>query len=98
VQTCTQCYAQSPDAADRCLSCQADLKEFSQTAMALKRFQANPRVLHLRLVAANDCCPACRQVEGYYPKDQAPALPVAGCSHEMGCRCFYEPMLTEIYP
>ncbi|MCI0519801.1 MAG: hypothetical protein L0Z70_06030 [Chloroflexi bacterium] len=98
MQTCTQCYAQSPDSAEHCGNCQADLKETSQTAVALKRFRSNSRVLHLRLVTSDDCCPACRQAEGYYPKDQAPALPVEGCSHPMGCRCFYEPMLTEIYP
>jgi hypothetical protein len=27
-----------------------------------------------------------------------PELPVRGCSHKNGCRCFYEPFLTDIYP
>ena len=66
--------------------------------MTLKRFQENPRVLYVRLTVAQDCCPACRQVEGAYPKDQAPKLPVDGCSHGLGCRCFYQPFLDDIYP
>lgn len=98
MQTCSKCNAQSPDSASLCVNCQADLSEFSMTAVALKRLQANPRVLNVRVVVAHDCCPACYLVEGTYPKDQVPRLPVEGCSHANGCRCFYEPMLSEIYP
>jgi hypothetical protein len=36
--------------------------------------------------------------EGEFPKDEVPALPVRGCSHAHGCRCFYEPALVDIYP
>jgi hypothetical protein len=74
------------------------LREKSTTAVALKAFQANPRVKNVRLMVAHDACPACKLMEGSYDKHQAPALPVAGCSHAVGCRCFYEPMLDEIYP
>lgn len=98
MQTCSKCNTQSPDSATNCLNCQADLSEFSTTAVALKKFQANPRVLNVRLVVAHDCCPACRLVEGTYDKNQAPRLPVEGCSHNLGCRCYYEPMLSDIYP
>jgi hypothetical protein len=97
MQTCTTCQAQSPDSATNCVTI-GDLSEFSSSAVALKRLQSNPRVLHVRLVVAHDCCPACRSVEGSYPKDGLPNLPVEGCSHALGCRCFYEPMLSEIYP
>jgi len=98
VQICSRCYAQSPDSAVQCVNCQADLREYSKTAVALKRFRSNPRVKNVHLMVAHDCCPACREAEGTYDKDQAPSLPVDGCSHSLGCRCFYEPMLTEIYP
>jgi len=98
VQTCTKCYTQSPDSTTHCINCQADLREFSSTAVSLKRLQANPRVKNVRLVVAHDCCPACRLAEGTYDKDLAPHLPIEGCSHSLGCRCFYEPMLNEIYP
>jgi len=80
------------------MNCHADLGEYSNTALAIKRFRANPRVKNIRLVVAHDGCPACRAMEGTYDKGLAPSLPVEGCSHALGCRCFYEPMLTEIYP
>jgi len=98
MQTCSQCNTQSPDTVEICPSCGANLQEKSTRAVALKQFQANPRVKNVRLVVANDACPACQQVEGTYDQFKAPALPVEGCSHEDGCRCFYVPMLDEIYP
>lgn len=98
MQICSQCNATSPDSATHCSNCHADLREYSKTALAIKRFRANPRVKNIRLVVAHDCCPACREMEGTYDKELAPGLPVEGCSHALGCRCFYEPMLTEIYP
>lgn len=98
MQTCTICHTQSPDTSRLCGNCQADLKENSVTAVALKRLLSNHRVQNVRLVVAHDCCPACQEAEGTYPKDRVPILPVEGCSHACGCRCFYEPMLSEIYP
>lgn len=98
MQTCSLCNTQSPDTVAICPTCGADLRENSVAAVALQSFQANPRVKNVRLVVAHDACPACQQMEGSYDKYSAPALPVVGCSHEGGCRCFYEPMLDEIYP
>jgi hypothetical protein len=98
VQTCSKCYTQSPDTATHCINCQAELREYSTTAIALKRLRDNPRVVNIRLVVAHDCCPACLEIAGTYHKEQAPDLPVEGCSHPQGCRCFYEPLLSEIYP
>lgn len=98
MQTCSLCHTQSPDTTSVCDNCQADLKEHSVTAVARKRLQTHPRVRNVRLVVAHDCCPACYEAEGTYTKDQVPTLPIEGCSHPNGCRCFYEPMLTDIYP
>ena len=98
MQICSNCHVQSPDSAIECVNCQADLREYSTTAIALSKFYANPRVKNIRLVVSDDCCPACREAEGTYEKNEAPSLPVDGCSHNLGCRCFYEPMLTDIYP
>jgi len=70
----------------------------SPATEALKKFQENPRVLHVRLLVSADCCPTCAAQEGTYDKFEAPTLPLEGCSHSMGCRCFYEPMLSIIYP
>jgi hypothetical protein len=47
---------------------------------------------------AADSCPACQLAEGEFPKDSTPDLPTPGCSHPQGCRCFYAPALSVIYP
>jgi hypothetical protein len=98
VQTCSNCQQQSPDSATHCLNCGADLSEYSIVRQTLKKHTLNPRVKYLLVVVFHDCCPACREVEGSYEKDKAPLLPVEGCSHALGCRCFYQPVLEEIYP
>lgn len=76
------------------------ITDFSEhpAAEALARFQQNPRVSRIRLIVPHDACPSCRLLEGEYDKDDVPELPLLSCSHPMGCRSFYEPMLTEIYP
>lgn len=98
MQICSKCSAQSPDTVNECTSCGANLNEWSNTAISLKRIQANERISYVRILVANDCCPACRQVEGAYAKNEAPSLPVEGCSHALGCRCYYQPVLEYIYP
>ncbi len=98
MRTCTQCNKVSGDGATDCIHCGADLSEFSTTAMALKRLRKNPRVQTIRLIPHADCCPACRAAEGLWSKELVPDLPVQGCSHPHGCRCFYEPQLAEMYP
>jgi len=98
VQICSKCQNQSPDTVDQCLNCQADLKEWSTINISLKRMQENYRISYVRISVAGDCCPACRQVEGAYAKDSVPRLPVEGCSHALGCRCNYQPVLEHIYP
>jgi hypothetical protein len=98
MQTCSVCGSKSHDTAATCQSCGADLSKHSETAVALARFRVNPRVGRVRIMPHADCCPACRAAEGEWPKDQAPPLPVEGCSHPLGCRCFYEPELLEVFP
>jgi len=98
VQTCSRCNTLSGDSVVICPNCGADLQELSTTAVSLKRLRQNPRVLVIRLVVPADACPACQAVEGTYPKDEVPVLPVKGCSCPHGCTCFYAPMLKEIYP
>ena len=95
MQTCSRCNATSPDQARQCAHCNADLQEFSTTAVALKRMRENPRVRLIRVSVAHDGCPHCYELMKTYPKDEAPSLPHAGCSHPNGCRCIYEPVLSE---
>jgi hypothetical protein len=75
-----------------------DVWESSDAARALKQLQANPRISLITLVAPADACPACQQLVGTYSKDQVPALPMEACSHPLGCRAFYTPVIDEIYP
>ena len=95
MQTCSKCNASSPDNARTCVICNADLQEFSTTAVTLKRLQENPRVRAIRISVAGDACSYCYELLQTYPKDQVPSLPHEGCSHENGCRCFYEPVLDD---
>ncbi len=98
MQTCSKCNTQSSDMVTHCPNCGSDLSEFSKTAVARRRYQENPRVQYIRVVVAADSCPACQQVEGAYAKGECPELPVETCSHSLGCRCFYQPFLNDIYP
>ncbi len=98
MQTCSRCNASSPDTAKNCVNCNAALGELSTNAVALQKFRENPRVTSIRINVANDACPLCYESRGTFAKDAVPVLPHAGCSHERGCRCTYEPVLNEIYP
>ena len=98
MQSCSKCHTQAADSIASCPACGADLRVYSTSAVALRRFRANSRVKNVRLVAANEACPTCKSYAATYDKDQAPDLPLEGCSCAHGCTCFYEPMLDEIYP
>lgn len=98
MQTCSRCQTQSPDTSTVCLKCGADLIVESTAAQTLLRLRNNPRVTAVRVVIAKDACPACYEHAGVYTPQAAPLLPVAGCSHVNGCRCYYEPILSEVYP
>ncbi len=76
----------------------AEAWENSDAARALKALQANPRVKYITIIAPADACPACQQLTGTYPKDAVPQLPYEACSHPLGCRAYYEPMLEDVYP
>ncbi|PWH16642.1 MAG: hypothetical protein DDG60_03940 [Anaerolineae bacterium] len=98
LQTCSRCNATAPDTAQSCLHCQADLREWSVNAVALKKFRENPRVSAIRISIAHDACPLCYESRGTFEKNAVPLLPHEGCSHPQGCRCNYAPVLEEIYP
>jgi predicted nucleic acid-binding Zn-ribbon protein len=98
VQTCGKCNTQSSDLVQACPKCGSDLRAHSKTALARAEMQRSGRVSLIRVAVAHNCCPACAAAQGAHPKDDAPVLPIEGCSHGLGCRCFYEPVLTEIYP
>ena len=98
MQTCSICRKQSLDNFETCPRCGSDLRQKSTHAVALAKFQANARVSLIRVAVNANCCPACAAAQGAHPKDQAPILPIEGCSGVNGCQCQYEPVLNEIYP
>lgn len=98
MQTCSLCNASSADEVSYCKGCQAELAVHSTTAHALKRFQENPRVSAITISSSENACSYCYEQLGTYPVDEAPSLPHNGCSHANGCRCFYIPVLNDIYP
>ena len=98
MQTCGVCNTRSADGVKVCPKCKSDLSRESMTARALAKIRANPRARFVQIAVYDDCCPACLEVYGSYPKEQVPTLPVDGCSHPLGCRCFYMPALSEIFP
>ena len=98
MQTCSLCNASSPDQAIHCKNCQADLSQHSTTVYALKRFHEHPRVKAVTVASSYNACSYCYEQLGTYPVDEVPPLPHKGCSHTNGCRCFYIPVLNDIYP
>ena len=98
MQTCSRCNTSASDHAGACPSCGAALPENSTVRASLQRMQQNPRIIKVQVSVAGDACPSCQAQQGTYAKENPPALPHAGCSHCNGCRCFYEPILTEIFP
>jgi hypothetical protein len=81
-----------------CVNCHANLSEFSVNALALQQYQQNPRVSLIRISVAGDACPLCYESRGTFAKEDVPRLPHEGCSHGLGCRCSYAPVLNEIFP
>jgi hypothetical protein len=75
---------------------------FEQTAEThrrmLEKIQSGGIATKVRVLANHDCCPVCRRVEGAYDFDDVPELPLEGCSHPLGCRCFYAPVLDRRGP
>lgn len=72
-----------PDLEKQAESHNADLKRIVEGGVATR----------VRILASYDCCPVCRAHEGAYDFKDVPALPLEGCSHPLGCRCHYAPVL-----
>jgi hypothetical protein len=58
--------------------------------------KARGAIVGVRVLAAEDSCPACQALAGQtYLPDDAPRLPHAGCTHPGGCRCAYTPVMRD---
>ncbi len=75
----------------------ADVVKRAEQKKALENIR-NGLATRVRIMANRDCCPVCRAAEGAYDFDKVPELPLEGCSHGDGCRCFYAPVLDMFGP
>ena len=73
-------------------------KEAAAHKKALERIVEGGIATRVRILASHDSCPVCRAYEGAYDFDVVPALPHEGCSHPLGCRCHYAPVLDRFGP
>ena len=73
-------------------------REAEEHAEALKRIVDGGVATKVRILASHDSCPVCKAYEGAYDFDDVPALPMEGCSHPLGCRCHYAPILDRFGP
>ena len=72
--------------------------EQAEHKAALDKIRNGGVATKVRILTYHNCCPACMAVEGVYDFDDAPELPVEGCSHPDGCRCHYAPVLDYFGP
>jgi hypothetical protein len=76
----------------------AEEKQRAEQRAALKRIEEGGIATKVRIMASHDSCPVCRALEGAYEFGQVPELPHEGCSHPVGCRCVYAPVLDRRGP
>lgn len=74
-----------------------EAKRKKEQKKALKQIE-DGLATKVRILASRDSCPACKAHEGVYEFGHVPELPVEGCSHSDGCRCFYAPVLDQFGP
>jgi hypothetical protein len=76
-----------------------DLEKLSaEHRAALSKIIENGVATGVRILVYHDCCPVCRAYEGAYEFGNVPQLPLEGCSHPLGCRCHYAPILDKRGP
>lgn len=52
--------------------------------------KAHGAIRGVRIITGSDSCPICRQYAGtVFLPDDAPIIPIAGCTQAGGCRCAY---------
>jgi hypothetical protein len=73
-------------------------KPATEHRAALEKIRQGGIATKVRILVNHDCCPVCRSFEGAYSFDEAPELPQEGCSHPLGCRCYYAPVLDRFGP
>lgn len=73
-------------------------KSAEEHRKVLEKIESGGIATKVRILANHDSCPVCRRLEGAYDFKEVPELPLEGCSHPMGCRCYYAPVLDRLGP
>jgi hypothetical protein len=75
--------------------------DYADSVLARYRlgFKAGGAIGGVRVVAAEDGCPACQALVGsVYDPSKAPRIPVASCTSAGGCRCAYATVMAYNVP
>ena len=57
----------------------------------------NPFIKYVEILTASDTCDECKVLaKKQFKLDRAPELPYEKCTHHMGCRCVYIPIVDGI--
>lgn len=60
----------------------------------LRGYAKEEFVTGVEILCCDDSCEKCKAVANKkYPLNRAPLIPIDGCTHEMGCRCCYTPVV-----
>ncbi len=65
---------------------------YAQHRATLERYRSEG-LKHVEILPAPDSCEACRKLAGEYELNKAPELPHEHCTHKMGCRCCFLPVV-----
>jgi hypothetical protein len=71
---------------------------YADKALAAYRLgmKAGGSIIGVRIVVENDCCPLARAlpIGAIYHPDDAPHIPLSGCTLGHDCRCVYRPVMS----
>jgi hypothetical protein len=57
--------------------------------------KAHGAIRGVKIMTGPDSCLTCQSfANSVYSPDEAPLIPIAGCTHPEGCRCAYTPVMT----
>jgi hypothetical protein len=68
-----------------------------QNRKTLEEWRKGDRVDKVKIGGMNDnhVCDECRKLANTeYPVDEAPVLPHTKCTSKVGCRCYYQPVVS----
>ena len=65
---------------------------YAQKQASLEQYRSEG-LKYVEVYPASDSCEACKKIAGKYEITKAPSLPYEHCTHKMGCRCTFLPVV-----